>query len=83
MTESGRGGLSYVVRRGDLRHRTKCGVRRFATTGFDDELLAAVDAAAAAAVPLALVVPLPPRISLSCSARPRSSPRSLGAGRST
>ena len=59
MTESGRGGLSYVVRRGDLRHRTKCGVRRFATTGFDDELLAAVDAAAAAAMPLALVVPLP------------------------
>lgn len=59
MTESGRGGLSYVVRRGDLRHRTKCGVRRFATTGFDDELLAAVDAAAAADMPLALVVPLP------------------------
>jgi len=48
-----------VVRRGELRHRTDRGVRRFATTCFDDELLAAIDAAAAAAVPLALVVPLP------------------------
>jgi len=59
MTGAARGGLSCVVRRGDLRHRTQCGVRRFATTRFDDELLAAVDAAAAAAVPLAVVVPLP------------------------
>jgi hypothetical protein len=59
MTEPARRGLSQVVRRGELRHRTDHGVRRFATTCFDDELLAAVDAAAAAAVPLALVVPLP------------------------
>lgn len=59
MTGAAHGGLSYVVRRGELRHRTDHGVRRFATTNFDDELLAAVDAAATAAVPLALVVPLP------------------------
>jgi hypothetical protein len=59
MTERARNGLSQVVRRGKLRHRTGLGVRRFATTGFDDELLAAVDAAAAAGLPLALVVPLP------------------------
>lgn len=59
MTELARAGLSYVVRRGDLRHRTSDGVRLFATTCFDDELLAVVDAAAEAGAPLALVVPLP------------------------
>ena len=59
MTELARAGLSYVVRRGDLRHRTSDGVRLFATTCFDDELLAVVDAAAMADVPLSLVVPLP------------------------
>jgi len=59
MTGRARAGLSHVVRRGELRHRTDRGVRRFATTRFDDELLAAVDAAAAAQVPLALVIPLP------------------------
>lgn len=59
MTELALAGLSYVVRRGHLRHRTRDGVRLFATTCFDDELLAVVDAAAAADVPLALVVPLP------------------------
>src|ERR1039457_1275879 len=59
MTGPAHGGRSNVVRRGELRHHTSHGVRRFATTCFDDELLAAVDAAAIAAVPLALVVPLP------------------------
>jgi hypothetical protein len=59
MREPARGGLSHVVRCGELRHRTDRGIRRFATTRFDDELLTAVDAAAAAEVPLALVVPLP------------------------
>ncbi|MEU7474393.1 hypothetical protein AB0A63_00305 [Lentzea sp. NPDC042327] len=59
MTKQGLSGLSHVVRRGKLRHKMDAGVRRFATTGFDDELLAAVDGAAAAGVPLALVVPLP------------------------
>jgi hypothetical protein len=46
MTGSAHGGLSCVARRGDLRHRTRCGVGRFATTRSDD-------------VPLAVAVPLP------------------------
>ncbi|MEU4220965.1 hypothetical protein [Actinoplanes sp. NPDC026623] len=59
MIEQAPSGLSSVVRQGRLRHKASAGVRRFATTGFDNELLAAVDAAAAARVPLALVIPLP------------------------
>jgi hypothetical protein len=53
-------GLSQVVRRGDLRMRTPgTGVRRLTPVPFDNELLAAVDAATARGVPLGLVVPLP------------------------
>ncbi|MBF9131392.1 hypothetical protein I0C86_20850 [Plantactinospora sp. S1510] len=59
MIEQAPSGLSNVVHHGELRHKTSAGVRRFVTTGFDIELLAAVDAAATARVPLALVIPLP------------------------
>jgi len=54
-----RAGMCAVAVRGQLRHRVAAGVRRFAVTCFDEELLAAVDAASRAGVPLALVVPLP------------------------
>ncbi|GHJ11266.1 hypothetical protein TPA0907_56330 [Micromonospora humidisoli] len=59
MAEQALSGLSSVMRRGRLRHKTGTRVRRFVTTSFDKELLGALDAAAAAEVPLALVIPLP------------------------
>jgi hypothetical protein len=60
MTELPPAGLSSVVRRREgLRHWASEGERQCATSCFDDELLASVDTAAQAGVPLALVVPLP------------------------
>lgn len=52
-------GLSEVVRDGRLRHRIDGQIVPFAPTLFDDELLSAVDAATAAWIPLAVVLPLP------------------------
>ncbi len=52
-------GLSDVVRYGRLRHRSDGQIRPYAPTLFDDELLTAVDAAAARFIPLGIVLPMP------------------------